>query len=513
MLLSFIASGLIYSGLSYKASAQVDFDSTTSANYQNFSVKVADQSLLENPACQDFINYSKNEMNTFGVVVLKGGKPVLEFYNQGSDATKKYKLWSISKTFSGLMLGTLVQQNKLSLDSRVADFLPASEGDKDKDPNFRKDLTVRHLWTMSSGIDWCEYTPCAALDALKLMYGLPRADSLNWVWNRGLNYPPGEVYTYSSGNAVMLQSVFKKLLGNNAYQDLPLNIFTPLQITDWAIEQDDANLYMGGSGLSLNTRDFSKLGQLIVQKGVWKGKTLFPKSFYTEMVTPSHAIQSPLTPDAIKSWEGPVGGSIWLNQIVDGVPQFFKTAPQDMIYGGGKFGQFLLIFPDTDPAKTLVVARNGGDENHSPYWEPFTNRALKCFAPDKIQIPTDRPDPKPPETDPEQRKKAVAEILHDRLPVNMLAQEHCNCRFVGGFKTVDECKKFFPSSETGWLFPRIVVDEANSSVSAYTTFGVAIGSKAVAAFDKSKPHLGCKVTVRAQPLTPQDFDSEIFKNY
>jgi hypothetical protein len=72
---------------------------------------------------------------------------------------------------------------------------------------------------------------------------------------------------------------------------------------------------------------------------------------------------------------------------------------------------------------------------------------------------------------------------------------------------VDECKKFFPSSETGWLFPRIVVDEAKSSVSAYTTFGALIGSKAVATFDKSKPHLGCKMTKRALPLTKQEIES------
>ncbi len=461
---------------------------------------------IESPACREFVRFVRDDMNTFGLVVLKDGKHVLEYYGHGADPETKFKLWSISKTFTGLMLGALVKERKLTLDDRLVDHVPEfatptalelRTGVSER----RNQLTLRHLWTFSSGLDWCEYATCSPLSPLRVHYGLERRDGADYVTKHNLVHPPGEVFAYGTGNSLLLQHALRTVSEKErpgSYADLPVRtILGPLGISNWAFEQDDTGLYMGGSGLFLTTRGLSKLGQLILNRGkLPSGRELVDEAFYREMVTPSQGIQGPATPQTTKDWEGAVGGSIWMNRKLPGISQFFRTAPEDLVYSGGNFGQFLLVFPSAK----LVIARNGGDADHARFWEPFTNRALACFAPAQLTPDNGKPDHKTPGTGAMAYGKFLFRAVNERFLVNMYAQENCNCLFTQGISDPKACRTLYPlQAGLGALLPRITVDRAAGKVEAYTTLGALIGSSATAQFDPTQPTRGCRLTKRARP--------------
>ena len=48
----------------------------------------------------------------------------------------------------------------------------------------RPHMLVENFWTMGSGLKWCEYEHCAAVDPLRLMYGSARSDNFSYVVNK-----------------------------------------------------------------------------------------------------------------------------------------------------------------------------------------------------------------------------------------------------------------------------------------------------------------------------------------
>src|SRR5690625_7167031 len=85
---------------------------------------------------------------------------------------------------------------------------------------------------------------------------------------------------------------------NNPYEQL----FKPLRISDFTLETDSEGYYVMSSYGYGTARDWSKLGQLILQRGVWQRDTLYHTSWADFMATPAEGSN------------GDYGGHIWLNQ-------------------------------------------------------------------------------------------------------------------------------------------------------------------------------------------------------
>jgi CubicO group peptidase (beta-lactamase class C family) len=436
--------------------AQVDF-STYAHRSAPKEMKVSTTSIFKmNPAladskaCKEFVRYAQSEMNTSSLIVLKNGSAEIELYANGANSKTKTKVWSISKFLSGLMLGAQVKNKGMGLlDRSIESFGIKRDSRSDDVVNDFSSVKLRNVWNMSSGFNWCEYGNCRAVDAANIMYGNANGDALKYVLDMPLTHEPGSYYRYSAGNYVVLQAALKSMTkSEEEYLNLPhTSVLGPLGVSkeDYAFEVDKKNIIMGGSGLSLTGRAFAKLGQLLLNKGTWGDKELMTPEFFNEMTSNSEAIKN--SPFSVQNWEGPAGGSIWLNDDSsnedgkdrDGIPSFMPNSPRDMIYAGGNFGQFLLVYPSSG----LVIARQGGDSGHSKHWVPFSNKALSCFAPETLRednssnVAKEAPDTGKTLT----LKKIKKEAILQRSRV----QELCSCLFVSGYKSVEQCDKMVPT--------------------------------------------------------------------
>jgi CubicO group peptidase (beta-lactamase class C family) len=219
------------------------------------------------------------------------------------------------------------------VDQSIADFLvPAVVPALDQD---HRNITLRHLLTMTSGLSWDEGAPVAAA-----MGGGPSYDGL---WELALAQPvvdaPGSRVNYNSGAASLLSVILSRATGEETLAWARQVLFDPLGIDSLAWGKD-GSFTNGGGGLRLRPRDLARIGALYVNGGVSKGQAIVPANWVVQSITPIAAQGVPYR-------YGPIEvlglGFLWWKD---------DTPVRDAFFAWGYGGQFLYCVPSL---KLVVV--------------------------------------------------------------------------------------------------------------------------------------------------------------
>lgn len=226
----------------------------------------------------DVRDYTTNELHS--LIVVKDGKVIYERYEPGHEPGVLHIMWSASKTFTATAIGFAVQDGLLSVDDKVTGFFTEEELPDEISP-WLAQMTVKNLLTMSSGFD-----PIHA--------GLPRyGDDYDWAQtelNRPLYFEPGTMYRYDSFDSYLLSVIVSRVTGMRMDEYLDGKLFRPLGITGWYWESSPQNYSSGGWGLYLKPESFTKMGQFLLQEGVWNGKRLLNAEWVRE-ASQAHIMQ------------------------------------------------------------------------------------------------------------------------------------------------------------------------------------------------------------------------------
>ncbi len=180
---------------------------------------------------------------------------------------------SVAKCVLSALTGIALEKGIIkSLDSKLGECLPAVPPDK-------KDITLRQLLTMTSGMPFTDKIP-----------EMPRwLRSRNWV-DHLLSLPlvchPGECFAYSTGNSHLLAAILHRSLKDGLYPFAQKELFNPLGIEKPYWERDPQGVPFGGANLFLTIREMTKLGYLILQEGFWEGRQVLPRRWVIESTTP-----------------------------------------------------------------------------------------------------------------------------------------------------------------------------------------------------------------------------------
>lgn len=91
------------------------------------------------------------EKHTQGVVVVRHGVIVAEWYETGRDETSFATSWSVAKSFTSAAIGIAIEEGLIEgVDVRLAEFFPDWRG-TDKEA-----ITLRDVLQMATGLDWVE---------------------------------------------------------------------------------------------------------------------------------------------------------------------------------------------------------------------------------------------------------------------------------------------------------------------------------------------------------------------
>jgi CubicO group peptidase (beta-lactamase class C family) len=215
----------------------------------------------------DYIDYHSYDIES--ILIVKDGYLVLEEYLQEDTAETRQIVWSVTKSFMSTLIGIAIEEGYIeSVDQKMFDFLYNASI-----PNIelKKDITIYHLLTMTSGIAWNE---------MYHLYGSPLSNltqmmaSDNWVefvLSCEMDSEPGTEWNYNTGVSHLLSAILQEATGNSSLEYATKHIFDPLGISNVSWFQDPQGIYYGGSLLELLPRDMAKFGYLFLNNGTWDG--------------------------------------------------------------------------------------------------------------------------------------------------------------------------------------------------------------------------------------------------
>ena len=131
----------------------------------------------------------------------------------------RYSIGSNSKQFTATAILMLAEQGKLSLDDKVARFLP--------DLTRANEVSIRQLLNMTSGYQ--DYWPQDYVMPNMLKPVTAQQIMAGWA-RKPLDFDPGAKWQYSNTNYVIAGQIVQKASGRDLYAFLMQHMFAPLEM-------------------------------------------------------------------------------------------------------------------------------------------------------------------------------------------------------------------------------------------------------------------------------------------
>jgi CubicO group peptidase (beta-lactamase class C family) len=248
------------------------------------------------------------------------------FYRRGDLHTMQ----SVTKTVTSVVIGAATARKEFPpLDTPIMKFFDAAKVANLDDRKRR--ITIRHLLTMTAGLDWNEDLPYAdPNNAASLMEA-----SFDWVQftiGRPMAQEPGAAFKYSSGATQLLSHIFRTATGKDVEEYAERHLFAPLGIERYFWKRSPSGLIDTEGGLYLKPHDAAKIAYLFLRNGVWDGKPIVHPDWVQASLAPSVTV----SPDGVK-----YGFKWWLYP-------YGKDGKQMAWGGSGLGGQRPIVFPEYD---------------------------------------------------------------------------------------------------------------------------------------------------------------------
>jgi CubicO group peptidase (beta-lactamase class C family) len=325
------------------------------------TASLTDVGMDETPITQ-FMNELLNNIDQkiHGILIIKDGQLVFEEYFPGYafyhgpltnfDRETKHNLASVTKSFTSALIGLAIDHGFIQdVSQKVSSFFPEYNELYNEE---RDKITLEHLLTMTSGLEWDESTypyTDPRNDIAKLFH---QNNPIRFILNKPVVSEPGTEFLYNSGLTNVLGEIIRKATGLRADNFANEYLFSPLGITDYEWQELPNNVLYTSGDLKLRPRDMAKLGDLFLHGGSWKGAQIISEEWVEES-TKSFISASPNW----VNWD--YGYKWWLYTFEINSEQI------ETFSASGWGGQKIFVFPSLD----MVVVTTAGyyDEPQSEF--------------------------------------------------------------------------------------------------------------------------------------------------
>ncbi|AKV97911.1 MULTISPECIES: serine hydrolase [Marinobacter] len=220
---------------------------------------------------------------TDGLLILHKGKIVYEYYNGCLSETGKHAAMSMTKSLTGLLAEVLVAEGKLDDEATVDSLVPEL-----KNSAFGS-ATVRQVMDMTTALDYSEdyadpeadiwqYSAAASPLPKPSDYSGPEG-YFEYLQTVEQNGDHGDAFGYRTVNSDALGWIIARVSGKSVANLLSERLWNPLGTEQDAYMTIDAKgTPFAGGGLSAGLRDLGRIGLLMLNKGKYKNRQLFPES-------------------------------------------------------------------------------------------------------------------------------------------------------------------------------------------------------------------------------------------
>lgn len=304
---------------------------------------------------------AQTEQYTRALVVTHRGKIIGERYAEGFGKNTPQISWSQGKSITAALIGILVHQGELGID----DVAPVAEWHGEGDP--RRQILVKHLLRMSSGLDYKNYgleQELSWTEENEHFRGYHDAiDVFDLAIDQPLDIPPNTEFRYRNSDPLTLGRIVRQIVEGRGedYLSFPKrSLFDRIGARDFVLETDAyGNFILTGYDYG-SAWDWTRFGLLHLNDGVWNGERILAEGFVD-------FVRAPAPGDPTNGY----GGLFWLNR-----GKRWDRVPEDAYWPAGFMGQVTVVIPSEE----MVVVRLGpSPSGFDPYINETIGRVLDAL--------------------------------------------------------------------------------------------------------------------------------------
>lgn len=291
----------------------------------------------EGTTLDDFLR----ETETLAFVAVHDDRIVYESYFGGSSRESLLTSFSAAKSFVSTLVGIAIDEGRIgSVEDPVTDYLPELAA---RDPDFRE-ITLRHLLTMSSGIRYREGGFPRLGDDTYTYYGVDLRDvALN---RTQVEQPPGLAWHYNNYHPLLLGLVLERTTETSVSNFMATRVWKPLGAeadASWNLDSERSGFEKMESGFNARAVDYARFGQLFLHNGEWNGRRIVSEDWVRAATRAGPAADPASYHQYRYFW--------WID-----------VERPERFYALGKYGQYIYVAPDAD-AVIVRFGRDWGVEN------------------------------------------------------------------------------------------------------------------------------------------------------
>lgn len=279
------------------------------------------------------------------ILIVKGGRLAVEEYFSGyeyelEDASARgpsidfgpetlHDQASVSKSITSALVGIAIDQGFIpGVNEKLFTFFPDYSSLID---DKKAEITLEHLLTMSSGLQWRQSGPGSDTGQLFSI-----TNPIEYILKKPVASAPGTQFSYQQANPILLGEIIKKATGLRVDDFAEKYLFAPLSITQCEWRSLSQGVIYTAGDVRLRPRDMAKFGYLFLRNGDWDGKRVVSEEWIHESTMPRRMGDY-----------GLMYGYLW----------WLSPFRESGFLAMGRGGQGVFVFPDVD----LVAIFTGGN--------------------------------------------------------------------------------------------------------------------------------------------------------
>lgn len=267
-----------------------------------------DSNAIDTVRLNDLYAFSQKTY-TDEVLIFHKNMIVGHWKNPDCDSTL-FNTASMVKSWTGIVIGILIDQGYLSSEEDlVCKYIPEwTDGCKHQ-------VTIKHLLTMSAGLN--QRRGAAGV--------LDEKDINTYVTHLELDTMPGIRFSYSNESVQLLGILIENITGKTANAYFREVLFSPLGMHSTSLTKDSVGNDIVFGGALTTLPDASKVGLLMLNKGLLNGHPVVSSAWVEKSISPSD--------------KASYYGYLWWLDNNSEHKNFAAT---------GDFGQLTMVFPELD---------------------------------------------------------------------------------------------------------------------------------------------------------------------
>lgn len=280
-------------------------------------------------------------LNMHDVLIMRGEDIFCESYWKPFNKDFQHREYSQTKSYVGIAIGLLIEDGKLKITDRVADYFPDKiDGEL---PQFLKEQTVEDMLTMRTSVN------------AENWFISPDRDRVHAYFNRGnVVRKAGTTWQYDSAGSQVLCALVERLAGMPLLDYMKEKIFNKMgTFKNAQILKTPSGESWGDSALLCSPRDMLSFARFVLNYGTFNGERLMNEEYLRKATS--------------KVVDNPENGHGFVYHTGYGY-QIWTMKQEDFAFVG--MGQQLTI---CTPKKDLILVCNSDNQGGNYNYGTFIN--------------------------------------------------------------------------------------------------------------------------------------------